>query len=44
MTFQLMVVHHITKFGYKHSADWEQIFVMSITSLTPEDITVPSLL
>ena len=22
-------------FGYKHSADWEQIFVTSITSLTP---------
>ena len=45
MTFQLMVVHHNTKFGYKkvaykHSAKC----VTSVTSLTPEDTTVLSLL
>ena len=25
------------KVAYKHSANWEQIFVRSVTSLTPED-------
>ena len=29
--------------AYKHSADWEQVFVTSVTSLTPED-TLLSLL
>ena len=34
----------LQKVVYKHSAKWEQICVMSITSLTPEDTTVLSLL
>ena len=48
LTFRLMVVNHNTKFGYKrlpnkHSAEWEQICVTSVTSLTPEDTTLLSL-
>ena len=34
----------LQKVAYKHSAEWEQIRVTSITSLTPEDTTVLSLL
>ena len=34
----------LQKVAYKHSADWEQVFVTSVTSLTPEDITVLSIL
>ena len=34
----------LQKVAYKHSADWEQIFVMSVTALTPEDTIVLSLL
>ena len=34
----------LQKVTNKHSADWEQIFVTSVTSLTPEDTTVLSLL
>ena len=34
----------LQKVAYKHSADWEQLFVTSVTSLTPEDTTVLSLL
>ena len=34
----------LQKVGYKPSADWEQVFVMSVTSLIPEDTTVLSLL
>ena len=30
----------LQKVVYKHSAKWEQICVMSVTSLTPEDTTV----
>ena len=34
----------LQKVAYKHSADWEQICVMNVTSLTPENTTVLSLL
>ena len=34
----------LQKVAYKHSAEWEQIFVTSVTSLTPEDTTMLSLL
>ena len=34
----------LQKVAYKHSANWEQIFVTSFTALTPEDATVLSLL
>ena len=34
----------LQKVAYKHSADWKQIFVTSVTALTPKDTTVLSLL
>ena len=34
----------LQKVAKKHSAEWEQICVTSVTSLTPEDTTVLSLL
>ena len=34
----------LQKVANKHSANWEQIFVTSVTSLTPEDTTVLSVL
>ena len=34
----------LQKVAYKHSAEWEQICVTSVTSITPEDTTVLSLL
>jgi len=33
----------LQKIANKHSAEWEQICVTSVTSLTPEDTTVLSL-
>ena len=49
MTLQLMVVHHITKFGYKKlhtntQPTGNKYLSGSITALTLEDPTVPSLL
>ena len=34
----------LQKVAYKHSAEWEQICVTSVTSLTPKDTPVLSLL